>query len=231
MGANFGAGAAGAVTGAQLGSSFGPIGTGVGAVAGGIMGLFGSKKKKKKPKRISSLDSQQQELYRQKYDALQGKGQFADMYNFNPEAANQNFDQNVARPAYRDFQEKAIPSITGQFRGNNIMNSSYTGSALANAGRDVQESLDAKRANMIYQGSQDAMKRKYDSIDNMLNMQTFAYQRPQESPGTPVDQILNTAGGAAGNWFADYLGNKSSGASKNPLSSGYDTMFRQQGVY
>lgn len=204
MGLNFGGAASGAITGASIGSAIPGVGTAIGAIGGGILGLFG-KKKKKKAKPVSTLDPQQQALYKQQIDALQGVGPFADLYNFDANAANENFENMYSRPAYRNFSENIIPSITGQFRQGNLMSSSYSGGALAKAGRDVQEGLDAQRANMIYQGQQDAMSRKQSAIDRILGMQTFAYSKPQEGKGNAIDQILSAAAPAAGSWFADFL--------------------------
>lgn len=203
MALDYGSGASGAMTGAYAGSTFGPAGTVAGGVIGGVAGLFG--KKKKKPKKLSRFDDQQKKLYRQKYDSLYGQGPFSDLYNFDAEQANQVFDKNVARYAYRDFNENVIPGITGQFRNDNIMNSSYTGEALGRAGRDVQESLDAQRAKMNYEGQQSAQQRKYDSIDNMLRMQTFDYQKPDAQSKSFIDSILEKIGPDAAEWFADYL--------------------------
>lgn len=208
----------GAMSGASIGSSFGPIGTGVGAVAGGLLGLFGSKKKKKKSKPINTLDPRQQQLYDQYIQSLQGKGPFSDMYNFDAQGYNDVFDKTIGRQAYRNFNENIIPGITGQFRSNNLMNSSYAGDALSRAGRDVQENLDAQRSANIFAGQQQANLNKQNAINNILGMQTFAMKQPQQgSPGT-IDQILGTLAPRAGEWFADYLkGMGSGGATTAPV--------------
>jgi hypothetical protein len=170
-------------------------------VAGGLLGLFG-RSKKKKPKRISTLDKTQQGIYNQYAQGLQGKGQYADMFNFDPNAARQNFNQMYAQPAYRQFQEEMIPGITGQFRGGNLQNSSYLGGALSKAGSDVQKNLDAQLANMLYQGQQDSVNRRINGINNLLNMQTFAYQQPQQSAGDQVfGSLMDIGGKAAGAYF------------------------------
>jgi len=200
-----GSGLSGAASGAATGSIFGPIGTGVGAVVGGIAGLFGSKKKKKKPKRMSTLDPQQQALYNDYVGSIRGEGPFSDLYNYDAEGANANFDQNVSRPAYRNFQENIIPGITGQFRGNNIQNSSYTGEALGRAGRNVQEGLDAQRSNMIFNGQQNAQQNKQNAIQNVMGTQTFAYSKPGAQSPSTIDQILGSLGTNSGQWLADYL--------------------------
>jgi hypothetical protein len=234
MAVNFGGGLSGAASGAAIGSSFGPIGTGVGAAVGGIAGLFGGKKKKKKPKPVSTLDPQQQGLYNDYVGSLRGQGPLKDLYNYDVNQANQVFDANTARPAYRGFQENIIPNITGQFRQNNLMNSSYTGEALGRAGRNVQENLDALRAQQNFAGQQGAQQSKQDALNKILNMQTFANSVPQERAPSTIDQILGSVAPQAGNFFADFLkpragtsGQSLSGASgySNSLSGASGKLF------
>jgi hypothetical protein len=197
---DFAGGAGGAASGAAIGSAFGPIGTGVGAVAGGLLGLFG--RKKKKAKKLSTLDKTQQGIYNQNAEGLQGRGKFADLYNFDADAARKNFNNMYAQPAYQQFQEEVVPGITGQFRGGNLQNSSYLGGALSKAGTDVQRNLDAQLANMLYQGQNDSVNRRINGINNLLNMQTFAYQQPQQSAGDQVfGSLLDIGGKAAGAYF------------------------------
>lgn len=199
-------GASGALSGGQIGMSVGgPPGAAIGAVAGGLAGLFGSKKKKRKPKQISTLDPQQQQLYDQYVQSIRGQGPLAGIHGFDAAGANQNFDQNVSRPAYRNFQENIIPQITGQFRSNNLQDSTYAGGALGRAGRDVQENLDAQRSNMIFNGQQTAQQNKLGAINNVLGMQTFAQERPQErKPGT-IEQIFSQLAPKSGDFWADQL--------------------------
>ena len=200
--ANIGGGFAGAASGASLGSAFGPVGTAIGAIGGGILGLFGKKKKKRK---VSRFDPQQQQLYNQQMQALQGQGPLSNLYNYDAEGANQNFDLNVGRPAYRNYQENIIPQITGQYRQNNLMNSSYSGEALARSGRNVQENLDAQRSNMQFLGQQNAQTAKQNAINNMLGGRTHDFEQNQPSQ---IDQILQSVGPAAGDWLATYLRSK-----------------------
>jgi len=200
-----GGGVSGAMTGASVGSIFGPVGTGLGALTGGLFGLFGSKKKKKKPKQMSTLDPQQQALYKDYIASIRGEGPFSGMYNFDDQGYNEVFDKTTSRPAYRNFQENIIPSITGQFRSNNLQNSTYAGEALSRAGRDVQENLDAQRSANIFSGQQQANVNKQNAINNILGSQTFAYSKPGAKTPSTIDQILGSVGPAAGEWFADYL--------------------------
>jgi len=197
-----GGAASGAMAGGYAGSAFGPAGTAVGAAAGGILGLFGGGKKKKKKR--STLDDRQQKLYGDQNAAIYGEGPLSDIYDYNPEAANEVFDKTIGRPAYRKFEENVIPKITGQFRGGNIQNSSYTGEALSRAGRDVQEGLDAQRSQYLYNEQKDARQAKRDAIKDVMNTQTFAYDTSPQEKGT-IDQILESLGPEAGQWFADFL--------------------------
>ena len=171
------------------------------SIFGGLAtGFFGGKKKMKKR---STFDKPQKQLYGDYVNSIRGQGPFADMYNYDAEGANANFDKNVGRPAYRNFQENIIPGITGQFRSQGIGNSSYTGEALGRAGRNVQESLDAKRSDMQFQGQQNANTNKMNGIQNILGMTTFDYQQPEQSP---LDKILSSVGPAAAKYATSYFG-------------------------
>jgi hypothetical protein len=208
---NWGSAAGGAASGAISGASIGSIvpgvgtaiGAGVGGLVGGIAGLFGNKKKKAKKR--STLDPQQQALYNDYISSIRGEGPMKDLYNFNAQGYNDVFDKTIGRQANRNFQENTIPSITGQFRSKGLQNSSYVGESLSRAGRDVQENLDALRSQNIFQGQQQANQNKQNAINNTLGMQTFSYDKPGAQAPSTIDQILGSVGPAAGEWFADYL--------------------------
>ncbi len=200
----------GAATGAVIGSVVPVVGTAVGAIGGaivgGLSGLFGSKtKKKKKPKQISTLDPQQRKLYNDYVAALRGQGPNAGLFNYNAEEANKNFEANVANPAYRQYRENVIPGITGQFRSNNIGNSSYTGEALSRHGRDIQESLNAARSQMHTEGQREANSNKIQGLNQILNTNTFDYQNPSGKGQSSIDNILGQITPAAGEYIFDYL--------------------------
>lgn len=210
--ADWGGGAGGAVSGAVSGASIGSIipgvgtaiGGAVGGIIGGISGLFGGKKKKK-PKKRSTLDPQQQALYNDYISSIRGEGPMKDLYNFDAEGYNDVFDKTIGRQANRNFNENIIPGITGQFRSNGLQNSSYVGESLSRAGRDVQENLDAQRSQNVFQGQQQANQNKQNAINSVLGTQTFAYEKPGAQAPNAIDQILGSVGPAAGEWFADYL--------------------------
>lgn len=187
--ADYTSGATGAISGATTGGSiFGPIGAGVGALLGGAAGLFGGGKKKKK--RLSSLDKRQQALNEQQHESILGKGPLADLYNYNPEAANAVFDRNVANPAYRKYKEELAPQITGQFRNQGLQNSSYAGDALSRTARDIQEGLDAQRTQYLYGEQKEAQNAKRSAVENLQNRQTFAYEAGQKP--FDITSILNS---------------------------------------
>lgn len=192
-------GATGALGGASTGATIGSvipgvgtaIGAGVGGLIGGVAGLFGGGKKKKK--KVSAFDKRQQKLNEQQHQAVLGEGPLADLYNYDPEAANKVFDQNIANPAYRKFQEDVVPGITGQFRSNGLMNSSYAGDAISKLARDVQESLNSQRTQYLYGEQKDAQTAKRNAVDSLQNRQTFAYDKnPGGGGGFDINKVLNS---------------------------------------
>lgn len=212
---DFGGAVGGAGSGAAIGAPFGAPGVAAGTVIGGLFGAFG--RKKRKPKKISTLDDTQQGIYNDYAKGLNGQGKFADMFNFDEGAARDNWQQSYADPAYQNFNENVIPGITSQFRGAGLANSSYLGGALSKAGTDVQRNLDAHLSNMLYQGKNDSVNRRIDGINKLLNMQTFAYQQPQASAGDQAFGALLDAGGqAAGRYFDSTFGGNNSNQQPKP---------------
>ena len=122
-----------------------------------------------------------------------GQGPLADLYNYDPEAANAVFDKNIANKAYRDLKEQAIPGITGQFRSLGLMDSSYAGDAISKLTRDVQEHLDAQRSQYLYGEQKDARSAKRNAVDALQGRQTFAYDTAaQQGRGFDINQVLKS---------------------------------------
>jgi hypothetical protein len=202
--ADWGSGASGAASGASTGAVLGgPPGAVIGGVAGGLAGLFGGGKKKKR-KKLSTMDKEQQALYAQEHEGIMGKGPLADLYNYNPEQANKVFDETIGRQAERKFKEDIIPKITGQFRSNNLQNSSYHGEGLARAGRDVQESLNAERSKYLFGLENEARGAKRNAIQNIQGRSTFAYDK-QAPSGGGIEGILNSISPESIEGFKDML--------------------------
>lgn len=216
--ADFTGGATGALGGASAGATIGSIipgvgtaiGAGIGGLFGGVAGLFGNKKKKKK---VSSLDKKQQKLNAQQHEALLGKGPLADLYNYDPEAANAVFDKNIASKAYRNLNESAIPSVTGQFRSQGLMNSSYAGDAIGKLTRDVQENLDAQRTQYLYGEQKDSRIAKQNAIENLQNRNTFAYDK-SGGGGFDINSVLKSITPEMTNQIAGYFKPKADTAAK-----------------
>lgn len=216
---NTGSALGGAGTGAIYGASFGgPLGAAIGGVAGGLAGGFGGGKKKK-PKQIDNFDPKQRELYNQYIQAIQGGGgPLADVFSqFNPQQMRDVYEKSYAQPAYQEFQENVVPTITGQFRGQNLQNSSYLGGALAKAGTGVQNNLNAQMAQMLYNGQQENLNRRQSGIQGILGQQTHSYEKPQPSI---FDELLNSLAGGAGSLVANKFSSMSnpwSGQANTPM--------------
>jgi len=184
MGFNGSGAVSGGLSGAATGFSVGgPIGAGIGAVAGGLMGGFSGGGS---PKKISTLDKNQRRLNKKYIAGLEGEGEFANLFNFDSDAAMKNFQTSYANPAMQSWKDNVVPGITGSFRGGNLQNSSYLGGALARSGEAVQTDLNARMADMLYRGNESAMERRLNSLQDILNRQTFAYEQPQEGAGSAV---------------------------------------------
>jgi hypothetical protein len=193
--ADWGGAASGALGGAASGATIGslvpgigtPIGAGVGGIFGGIAGLFGKKKKKKR----STMDRSQKNINDQQYESIFGRGPLSDLYNYDPEKANAVFDKNIANPAYRNLNEKGIPSLTGQFRNQGLMNSSYAGDAVGRLARDTQERLDAQRAQYLYDQENNARSAKRSAVEDFQNRTNFDYDTSARG-GFNLDHILKS---------------------------------------
>lgn len=172
----------------------------IGAATTGL-GIVGNLfKKKKKPKKLSRLDPMQEALRQKQMQGIEGQGPFADLYSFDQARATDVFNQNIRNPAMQQWQESAVPTITGQFRGSNLQNSSYAGEALARSGRDVQRNLDAQMAQYLQSGQQNAQANRMNAINNLQSGQTFDYQKPQQDPWSALmEGGLGLLGGYYGN--------------------------------
>ena len=137
---------------------------------------------KKKAKKRSTFDKTQKKLWKDYNNGIMGEGPLADLYKFDAQKATQNFQQNVARPAYENYQENVIPQITGSFRSKGLGNSSYAGQALERGGRMVQNDLNGKMSDYLFQQENSVNNRRSGAIKDSLNTNTFDYERQQEDP-------------------------------------------------
>lgn len=158
----------------------------IGALLGGFAGSGGSYKK------VSRFDKDQRDLFSLLKEAIQGGGgPFGDLVSpFDEEAAGERFEQGVARPALDQFREQIIPQITGQFRGQNLGESSYLGQGLSREGSRLESDLAAAKANQLFQGREAGLERRLKALQNYLGTQTFDYMPKTNT----LDNILKGAG-------------------------------------
>ena len=172
LGSAFGGG----VSGAGAGSMFWPWGTVAGSILGFLGGGFGGGQSK--PKMKSTLDPEQKKLYGDLNQGVYGSGPLADLFQSDPQALRNMYEETYVNPAMQRFQRQTVPTITGAFRGKGLGGSSYAGNAVAQAGVDVQSGLDAQLAKMLYQSDQDALSRRMSAVDRILGTSTMAQQPP-----------------------------------------------------
>lgn len=109
----------------------------------------------------SMLGPEQQQLYQQLQQALQGSGaggaygDIADYYRSLLEDDNDTYN-SFAAPEQRQFNEQIIPGLAEQFAGmgSGALNSSGFRNAAVSAGTDLSERLGKLRAQIRQQGVQ-----------------------------------------------------------------------------
>lgn len=199
---SFSGAAGGALTGAGIGSAFGPLGAGLGGLLGGVGGLLGfGKSKKPKLKDYSPYSSQQRALMDQfgaDLGPLAGlaKQDLAGILGNDPNSLRAFED-----PYLKQFNEEIIPNIAERFSGLGAQRSSAFGQALAQGGQDLETRLASLRSQL-----------KQNALQSLLQFGQFGMQQ-QVSPyirqGTPglFDSLAGSAGQIAGNVFSqpDFL--------------------------
>jgi len=202
------------------------------------MGFFTGTKGKYK--QISNLTPQQQSAQGQ---YVSGAGPaFNQLYNYyGGLMGGTGADFNAfAAPEMRRFNEQIIPGLSEQFAGmgSGALSSSGFRNSAVSAGADLSERLGAIRAQLRQQGAQGLQGLAQGAMQPTTQN---VYQAPQ--PGF-LEQVAPAVAGAAMNYALPGSGTlfqgltASAGKSspygnygyKQPLSSSYDTMFRQQGV-
>ena len=168
----------------------------LGSLASSAFGAF-----RKRRKRRSTFDDRQQRLYDMLDEALYGRGPQADLYNVNPEEWKDYFERNVRQPAMESFQKETVPTITGQFRGGNLMNSTYAGEALAGAGAKLQKGLDAQLADILFKAKQASLERRSRAISDQLGRNTFDYEDTENPWMTAAQEGAKFAGGYYGRGY------------------------------
>lgn len=173
--------------------------------------LFG---KKGKIKKKSTLTPDQENLMSLINEGLtSGEGPFGDIFG---EFNEDKFNEGVANPALKKFQEETLPLIQEKFiAGNQALGSGMRRGQLK-ASKDFQGDL----AQLMYQAQQDQQKNRMGGIQALLGTKAFenVYQ-----PGTTG--IGQTLFGSVGNAIGSAIGSKigslgSSGATPGASQNG-----------
>jgi len=157
-----------------------------------------------KARNMDRLSPEQQQLFQSVMQSLMGEdGQFSDMFGqFNPEEAADVFQQGVANPAMRNFNQQVIPGIQQAFADQGA--SSGLNNSLATAGRDLSENLSSQLAMFINQQKMNQNQNRMQGLNYGLNTQQY---NPyiQQGYGGLIPGVINSfaqgAGKAAGSAF------------------------------
>lgn len=156
--------------------------------------LFG---KKGKNKQLDLASPEQKELMKLIQEGLtSGQGPFSDIFgSFN----EQDFQQGVAEPAMKNFQENILPQIQEKFiAGNQVLGSGMRRGQLK-AGVDLQSEL----SKLLYEAKQGQKQNQLSGIQTLLGKQTHENLYKQGSQGAVqgfaqgAGQGLGQAAGAA----------------------------------
>lgn len=166
-----------------------------------------------KHKRVSTLLPEQQGLFEQLQDALQGQGaggafgEGADylysILNDNPELMDQFFAPETQR-----YQQETIPGLAEQFAGmgSGGLSSSGFRNASVRAGADLSERLAALRAGLKQQASQSLFGLGQQGLGN-FSQDVVSRQGSPGFLGSVSPAIGSTAGSAIGGPIGGAIGN------------------------
>jgi hypothetical protein len=175
----------------------------------------------------STLNKQQQPLFDQLQQALQGKGaggafgQTADYYRGLMSDDSADFNA-FAAPEQRRFREETIPGLSEQFAGmgSGGLSSSGFRNAAVGAGTDLSERLGAIRAQLRQQGAQGLQNLGQFGLSPQFNENVYNKGQPglidQIGPaiGAGLSMFGGPALGALGTGAANWITNKFSNKGK-----------------
>lgn len=139
------------------------------------------------------IQKQQRKLIDQLISGLGGQGQFADLFQNDPEAFKKSFEQ----PAMAEFSNRTAPAIQQQFIQSGLQRGTGLQDQLSRAGVDMQALLNKEYMN-FYQSGQN---RKTNLLNSILGQ--GAGVGPGLSTGEAAAQ--GTAGFLASDSFANSL--------------------------
>lgn len=140
------------------------------------------------PKKLSSLDPNQQKLWNTFTDRLQnfsGADQSSIDYLMQLMDPNSEAVSQFTAPHMRQFNEQTVPGLAERFAGMGGMggglSSSGFGQSLSAAGSGLQEKLAALKAGLGTQAANNLMNTYGNRMGTAMGTQTFGYQKPQQS--------------------------------------------------
>lgn len=141
----------------------------------GITGLTNWLTGNSKPKMGSTLNKDQQQMFKQYQQGIennptyQGGNNFLQQLYSNQPGAFEAFE----RPYKTQFEQETVPLLSERFAGmgtgGGALNSSGFQQTLAQAGRGLSENLAAQRGNMQIQGLGQALNYAQQPFTNLLN--------------------------------------------------------------
>lgn len=193
----------GALSGGTVGSFFGPIGTGLGALLGGVGGLSGSGRRNADELRQYQKYTPQQQAYRNNMlSQVQGLTPSGFDYLRGILSNDPSAFEDYEAPAMQQFQEEIIPSILERFSGMGARSSSALNQTLGRAGQTLSTNLNAQRQ----QARQNALEQLMRLAGVGLEEQTTPYI--YKTPTTGFNQLLE----GGGDLLFDILRRKISGS-------------------
>lgn len=175
--------------------------------------LFGSKDKVKK---MNNLNTGQENILDQILAGLMGQGgPFAGMFGeFDPTATTNMFEQGVAAPAMRNFQQRVIPSIMQSFADQGA--SSGLSNSLATAGRDMEENLNSQLAQYLWQAQMQHQQNRMQGLGLGLGTKAFT-PYVQEGYSGIVPGFFSEFGKGMGYGMGKTFGGGSGGGTPVPI--------------
>lgn len=220
---NWGGALSGAGTGALAGSAFGPWGTAIGGVIGGLGGLLTPDQKQKLQKMqgqmgmgapegysaysLPTMGGGQQDIYNMLKGAFMGQpsqGGAGDVYKNLLSMAQGKSDafEQLEAPALAQFQQQIAPGIAQRYAGSGIGSSSGMQNAIAGAGANLAQNLQGQRMGLMQQSIHDVL-----GLGNMLlGMPTQQFGLAQNPTG--MADFMRLLGNVGAQAAGTYFGNK-----------------------
>lgn len=164
--------------------------------------LFGKKSKVKN----QDLRTEEQKMLQALIDEglTKGTGPLADIFGFN----EADFQEGVANPAIKDFQEKILPQLQEQFIAGNAVQGSGMQRAQIKGANDLQ----SKIAELRYAAQQQAKQNKLSGL-GLINSAQGKQSYVKEGSKGIVNSAIEGVAGAAGKGVGTGISNFFSGDS------------------